>query len=47
MITLILFVSTFNTANYCEYLYYSNNKVEFEQMRCNEDAVRWEFYSIK
>jgi len=46
MITILLFVSTFDTGDYCENLYYTN-PIKFVEMRCNEDVVKAEFYNLK
>jgi len=46
MITLILFVSTFHTADYCENLYYTNPKA-FIEYSCNENVVKAEFYNLR
>lgn len=46
MTTLILFISTFQTADYCNNLYYSN-ATQFVEMRCNEDVAKAEFYNLR
>lgn len=46
MTTLILFVSTFHTSNYCNNLAYTNPN-RFVEMRCNPDELRWEFLNTK